>query len=147
MCQFTTSQYSISIDANIGQIIKADVTLQEQPTIVIIIFIIIGVILNGLAILLFVGRKKCRETGSSLYILTSSVFGMFSLFVLGFKLISLVFNIIMSNQVGCIVIEYLLKCLPTIVDWINVFVSLERFWVARNKTRFQKAKSKKWQKF
>ena len=149
LCQFTTSQYSISLDFLIGETIKIDSKFGEQPTIVIIssvvvlIFIILGFILNGFAIVLFICRKKCRETGSGLYILISSFFGFLSLCLLGLKLISLLFNMIMSNQIGCILIEYLLKCIPTMVDWMNTFVSLERFWVARNKTNFQKKKSKK----
>ena len=148
LCQFTTSQYSISLDSLIGQTIKTDVAFQEQPIIVIssfiivLISIVIGLLLNGFTILLFIYQNKCRETGSGLYILTTSCFGVLSLLVLGLKLISLVFNLFMSNKFGCMTIEYLLKYLPTVADWMNTFVSLERFWVTKKKTKFDKKKSR-----
>jgi hypothetical protein len=149
MCQFTTSQYSISIDALIGQSIKIDVSLREQPTIIQICFVlagilfVLGVVINIVTISLFTLRQKCRENGCGFYILTSSIFGICSLTMLFIKFISLIYVIQMFNHRGCILIEYFLKYLPTVVDWMNMYVSLERVWIVRNKANFNKTKSKR----
>jgi hypothetical protein len=52
----------------------------------------------------------------------------------------------MSDRVGCILIEYCLKCLPTIVDWINACVPLERVWATQIGINFDTARSKRWAK-
>ena len=149
MCQFTTSQYLISLDALIGQNIKTEERFHGQSTlvkisfVVMVIFVVVGFFLNTLTIVLFIRKEKCRETGCGLYILNSSIFGLCSLFILFLKFISLVFNIIMSNHLGCILLEYFLKSLPAVVDWVNMFVTAERLWIARHQTNLNKAKSRR----
>ncbi|CAF1436187.1 unnamed protein product [Rotaria magnacalcarata] len=99
-CQFTTSQYSISLDALIGPMVAIEKEL----------------CLNTTAVILFIVRHKCRSTGRGLYIIASSILGTCCLVILALKFISIVLLPYLSNILSCIFIEYFLKCLPTIVD-------------------------------
>jgi len=138
LCQFTTSQYSVSLDALIGQLIALHTPIYRQPTsvqlylILAILFVIIGLSLNSITITLFSVCTKLRAVESSLYIMASSIFGICSASMLCIKFISIIFLPRMgTSQLGCASMEYLLKLFPTICDWLNAFVSLERLWFTR----------------
>lgn len=152
LCQFTTSQYSVSLDALLGQNVRTDLSWQQQPAIIKIylgvlsVILLLGLVFNTLTIVLFTLQKKCREAGSGLYILTSSVLGICSLITLSIKFISLILAPQLSGQIGCIFVEYLLKYLPTVVDWINACVTFERVWTVRIGISFNKVQSKRWAK-
>ena len=60
------------------------------------------------------------------YIIVSSILGTCYLILLTLKFISTVLLPYLSNRLSCIFMEYFLKCLPTMVDWLNKSVLLER---------------------
>ena len=105
VCRFTTSQYSISFDAPSGPILAVEK----------------GLCLNTMTIILFIVWNKCQ-----FYIIVSSILGTCYLIILTLKLISIVLLPYLSNRLNCIFIEYFLKCLLTMVDWLNTCVLLER---------------------
>ena len=137
-CQLTTSQYSISLDALIGQRLAFDNPIYRQPASVqlclafVILFFVVGLCLNSLTIALFSLRAKLRDVDSVLYVMASSVFGICSLTMLCTKFISLiVLPQMAASQLGCASIEYLLKLFPTICDWLNACVALEQLSMTR----------------
>ncbi|CAF1372741.1 unnamed protein product [Rotaria magnacalcarata] len=123
-CQFTTSQYSISLDALIGPMVAIEKEL----------------CLNTTAAFLFIVRHKCRSTGRGLYIIDLSILGTYCLVILALKFIPIVLLPYVSNRLNCIFIEYFLKCLPTIVDWLNTCVLLKRIWFIQSGFHFDKVK-------
>ncbi|CAF1995330.1 unnamed protein product [Rotaria magnacalcarata] len=127
LCQFTTSQYSISLDALIGSMVAIEKRL----------------CLNTITIVLFIVRSKCRSTGCALYIIVLSFLGTCCLIILTLKFISLVLLAYLSNRLSCIFIEYFLKCSPTMVDWLHTCTLLERVWSIQSGLHFDKVKSKK----
>ncbi len=137
-CQLTTSQYSVSLDALIGQRVAFDKPIYRQPASVqvclafVILFFVVGLCLNSLTIALFYLRAELRDVDCGLYIMASSIFGICSLTMLCTKFISLIIRPEMeASRLGCASIEYLLKLFPTICDWLNACVPLERLWMTR----------------
>ncbi|CAF4148390.1 unnamed protein product [Rotaria magnacalcarata] len=90
----------------------------------------------------FVGLK-CRPIGCGLYIIFSSILGTCCLVILTLKCISIVLLPYLSNRLSCICVEYFLKRLPTMVDWLNTSVLLERVRSTQSGLHFDKVKSKK----
>ncbi|CAF1371230.1 unnamed protein product, partial [Adineta steineri] len=149
LCQFTTSQYSISLDALLGSIILVDMPFRQQSWlikttfIIISILFVIGFCLNTTIVALFIQQKKCRSTGCGSYIMVSSILSTGCLAVLTLKVIALVLKPELNNKMSCIVIEYFLKYLPTMVDWMHTCVFLERVSALHKGASFDKMKSKK----
>ncbi len=150
LCQFTTSQYSISLDALIGQRLDFNNQIHRQPASIqlclafVILFFIISLCLNSLTITLFTLRVKLRNVDCALYIMTSAVFGLCSLTMLCIKFISLTILPQMgTSRFACASIEYLLKLFPTVCDWINACVSLERLRMTQIGVGLNKAPSKR----
>ncbi|CAF0871894.1 unnamed protein product [Didymodactylos carnosus] len=117
VCQFTTSDFSISLDGLVGQQIAADAKLTDQPAIIqiilaaMIIMVICGLGLNVLTVLTFC-CVKCQEVGCGLYILCSSILGQASLLMLSIKFIHLLHvqtSKSTPSSISCILIEYLKK--------------------------------------
>lgn len=149
LCQYTTSQYSISLDALIGFVVISNRSIVDQSVIVQLSFAIIsilffvGLLLNTINIILFTTQENCRSTGCGYYILVSSILSMSCLAALALKFIALVFISELSTGLSCILIEYFLKCLPAMVDWTNVCILLDRVWSVRKGIHFNKTASKK----
>ena len=152
LCQFTTSQYSLSLDVLIGSIVIGGERLMAQPLLVqlclllVFIFGMLGICLNTLTIALFLLRKACRACGAGYYILSSSILSSVCLITVIFKMASLVFQLQLPDVFVCHCIEYLLKVLPSLVDWINSCVLLEYVSVIRLVGRFTQKKSRKFAK-
>ena len=148
-CQLTTSQYSISLDALISSIVVPGRPLAQQSlqirivSIIIFVLFLVGLCLNTATIVLFICQTNCRSTGGGLYIIASSTLGICCLATLTMKFIALVLVPTMSSGFYCIFIEYFLKCLPTMVDWINICVLMERVWSIRQGIAFDKIRSKR----
>ncbi|CAF0927239.1 unnamed protein product [Adineta ricciae] len=147
-CQFTTSQYTISLDALVGSLILVDTPFPQQPFLIQMIFFIIsalfciGFCLNTLTTALFICQKDCQSTGCGFYIIASSVLGIGCLGVLMLKCIALILLPELSSGMSCILIEYFLKYLPTVVDWTHTCVLLERVSTIRKGASFNKETSK-----
>ncbi|CAF0849449.1 unnamed protein product [Didymodactylos carnosus] len=133
LCQFTTSDYMLSIDSLIGPDIRTNVTTLKQQLSIVkvylglsIVLIIIGSILNLLSFMTFCQRKT-REVGCGIYLLCSSVINQISLCIYFSKFLYLLqiqmFN--KRNIYACVILEYLIRVLPSVCDYINAFVTVE----------------------
>ncbi|CAF4301861.1 unnamed protein product, partial [Rotaria sp. Silwood2] len=129
-CQFSTAGYTLSLDAIVGLYIQPTVTniLHQSSVIQITVGIlctiaVIGIIINVLAIGTF-AQRATQSIGSIHYLFVSSLFGLFTMIVLIFKMMLLVQN--KQNNFSCSFLEFLLKWLPTSSDWLNACVAIER---------------------
>ncbi|CAF1364182.1 unnamed protein product [Didymodactylos carnosus] len=88
LCQFTTAQYSISLDALIGPEILMDQPVRGQSLIVkitlgiIILMLVLGSAGNMMAILIF-SSKKLHDIGCGLYLLSASITSQLGLLAFG----------------------------------------------------------------
>lgn len=115
LCQFTTLEYMISIDA------------LEMNTVLFMISCLVfvfGTGMNCLSIAVFLRPKSCK-TGCGLYLRTLSFVGQIGLTGFFFKLTYLYWK--WSNYLTlCIGLEFLLTVAPWIYDWLTVCVTIER---------------------
>jgi len=153
-CQFSTKTYGISLDAILGYHIRPNTTLFRQPKpiktsmILVIIICFLGIISSFLSIITF-RRKNPRAFGSGIYLFVSSIICLFIMFTLLFKFLLLF--LIQSEAViqswilksNCILMDFLLRILLNVVDWLNACVSIERVIVVNIGPQFNKIKSTK----
>ncbi|CAF1245091.1 unnamed protein product [Didymodactylos carnosus] len=98
LCQFTTSQYSISLDALLGSELTATESLYEQSHLIKITFtcvcvmFIFGLFSNVLSIVTFASCPKTREIGSGIYLLWLCIISQFGLIIVALKFYYLVFD-------------------------------------------------------
>jgi hypothetical protein len=115
LCQFTTTQYSVSLDAL--EFHWAILTLVS-------VFVLIGTSVNSLCIATFI-RPQVRQIGCGLYLMTSSIVGQFGLLVFFAKLIHL-YGKYMNNQILCIGLEFALTVSLSMFDWLTACIAVER---------------------
>jgi len=135
LCQFTTTSYGLPLDALIGQRTLSHHKLTQQPFVikfsfgVFISMTIMGLLLNTLSVITMLGPQRTLESGCSFYILYSSILGQISLFSFLAKYIHLLtsqINMTTSHLFPCVFFEYAIRVLPSICDWLNSFVSMDR---------------------
>ncbi|CAF1397483.1 unnamed protein product, partial [Didymodactylos carnosus] len=147
ICQFATTGYSLSLDAIIGSYIRNDGGNQpfiiNLSIVIVTVMFLIGVPTNLLSILTFC-QKKPREYGCGIYLLSSSIVSLFTICLFTYKFFYLLITqiFLVTNRqfllLSCILIEYLLKFLPIIVDWFNACVASERVFNVLLMTHFNK---------
>jgi hypothetical protein len=145
-CQFSTDGYTLSLDGIIGSHISLNVSIFSQPSkvirtaiILISIVVVSGIILNVLSIITFIQRET-HGVGCGLYLLVSSIIGLLTMIVLISKMLLLLLDD--RSNVGCSIIEFLLKWCPTSCEWLNACVALERTIAIKLKTQYSRSKSK-----
>ncbi|CAF1398734.1 unnamed protein product [Adineta steineri] len=157
-CQLTTQKYVLSLDGIIGQYILRDVNLTEQPfiiqlsTIVISIMFFLGIVSNSFSIITF-KQVKILDVGCRIYLLSSSIISLLLMIIFLVKLIYLLITQIMLslNELGvyinCILIEFLIRIFPSIIDWLNACVAIERTVAVTFPGTFSRCKSVKIAKY
>ncbi|CAF1608505.1 unnamed protein product, partial [Didymodactylos carnosus] len=106
------------------------------------------IVSNTLAILTF-KQPNTLVVGCGFYLLTSSIVSLCTMciFIAKFFYLLLMQLLLSSNRnaihINCILIEFLLKFLPTTVDWLNACVAVERAVTIITGVKFNKIKSKK----
>jgi hypothetical protein len=150
-CQVSTAGYTLSLDGIIGShILMTATSLSEQPTVIrismgmIIVVVLFGIILNILSICTFV-QKETQEVGCGLYLLTSSIMGLLTVIVLMCKSILLLTG--ERSNVGCSLVEFLLRWCPASCQWLNSGVAVERSIAVKRKTKYSRVKSKRFAKW
>ncbi|UJR34750.1 hypothetical protein I4U23_027528 [Adineta vaga] len=146
ICQFSSKDYSFSLDKIIGSHIKPMIrNLYSQSTIIkitfiiIIILVFIGIIFNILSMGTF-AIQSTQEVGCAFYLFTASCIGFLTIILLMCKIILLIFH--KQNDLSCSLIEYLLKWFLTSCEWLNACVAMERCSAVLYKHTFSRSKSK-----
>lgn len=104
--------------------------------------LVIGLIGNGIATFTFAQATVCT-VGCGIYLFYSSLLSSGTLIIYAIKLIFIVLysRSVIFNHLSCVFIEFLIKCLPECVTWLNVCVSIERLVSIGRGVKFDKNKS------
>ncbi|CAF4997182.1 unnamed protein product [Rotaria sp. Silwood1] len=158
LCQFTTSGTVLSLDSIIGYHIRSHLSFFKQSFIIklstgiTILMLVVGIIGNLLSIMTF-SRKKTLEVGCGIYLLSSSILSFLTMNIFAYKFWSLLvtqMSLITNDiflRVNCKIIDFLLRFLPTTIEWLNACVAIERALNITFGIHFNRAKSKVWAKF
>ncbi|CAF0945764.1 unnamed protein product [Adineta ricciae] len=153
-CQFTTKGFDFSLDAILGYQIRPHLSVNHQPTIVKItivlttIMVVIGFVNSILSIITF-QRKIKDESGCRHYLLATSIVSLFSTFIFSIKFFMLILSqmSIITNitilRISCILIDFLLRLIPTIIDWLNASIGIDRALALVMSIKYDKNKSRR----
>ncbi|CAF3870972.1 unnamed protein product [Rotaria sp. Silwood1] len=147
ICQFTTSGYAMSLDTILGSHVhrRTPNILNQTTTIQISVGILstvicIGILLNIFAIGTF-AEKNTRQVGSGLYLLISSLLGLFTLIILMCKIMFLIS--VEQYNISCLLFEFLLKWGSTCSEWLYACVGIERTLAVIQKIKYSSQASKR----
>ncbi|CAF3258059.1 unnamed protein product [Rotaria sp. Silwood2] len=111
--------------------------------------LVIGLINSSFSIMTF-QRKQSTEAGCRYYLLTTSIFSLFTIILFSIKFLMLILSqisLIKKNEtilrISCISIDFFLRLCPIIVDWLNVSVAIDRILTVTIGLNFNKIKSKR----
>ena len=151
-CQFTTSGFSLSLDAILGYQIQPLISLTSQPFIVqfslaLTILMTIAGLINGSLLMITFKNKKLHEVGSGIYLFISSIFTLLTMIIFALK-----FFILLGVQIEgivnqsflyfqCVSIDFVLRIGLHMDRWLHACVGCERAITAIKATRFNKRKS------
>ncbi|CAF4392432.1 unnamed protein product [Rotaria sp. Silwood2] len=153
-CQFSSSEFRLSLDAILGYHIQSHISLIHQPNIIKIsltltlIFMVAGLI-NGILALITFNNKTIREVGCGLYLLGSSITTLLTTIIFGLKFWILVLAqmIPISNRlflyIQCVSLDFILRVSLNMDQWLNACVATERAVTIIKAAHFNKEKSKK----
>ncbi|CAF1434089.1 unnamed protein product [Adineta steineri] len=152
-CQFTTSEFGLSLDAILAYHIIPNVNIFHQTSIVklsfsfTILFMIVGLI-NGVLSFVTFRSKTVLEVGCGIYLLCSSMTTILITILFGMK-----YFIYLSTQIStpsnqsflkfqCYSFDFLLRICLNMDQWLNACVSMERAFTVIQDIQFVKKKSK-----
>ena len=152
-CQFSTKASTLSLDIILGYHIRPDNGLKQQPVIVQVtvalttIVLFFGLINSFFTFQTFRG-EEIRKIGCGLYLFASSLVSLNTVIVLALK-----FWLFLAWQIGsisnrslvniqCASIDFVLRSLLSISDWLNACVAIERVVNVTKGVKFNKGKSK-----
>ena len=153
-CQFTTKGFSLSLDTVLGSQIHQQLRIPHQPTAVKMsiaistTMLLIGLGSGGPSIIIF-SSKNTREVGCGLYIFTLSILSVVSALMLTIKVWVLIATqtLWITNRallwISCISLDFILRFLPSIGDWLSACVAVERIFVVIKGVHFNKKESKR----
>ena len=153
-CQFSTRGSTLSLDIILGYHIRSKTSIDQQPTIVKSAIAFTSIIfafgmINGVLSFVTFRRKESRNVGCGLYLLTTSLVSIITVVILAVK-----FAILVAIQVGstnnhrfvyfqCALMDFLLRCLVSVSDWLSACVAVERAVSVTKGVKFDKIKSKR----
>jgi hypothetical protein len=150
LCQFAPKNYFITFDMLIGIEMKIGNTLFSQQStiihltlIIIIIMLIFSLIFNTISIIVF-SNKKLREVGCDLYLLNLTIISQIGLILLFLRFIYMIIiqmytvNDLLFVKISCISLEYLIRLIPSLFDWLTVCISIERTYTVIKDIQFTK---------
>jgi len=152
-CQFSTKDFAISLDIILGYQIRPHISFNQQrsaikiTTAIVTLMLICGLVSSIASIMTFQTKKVC-EVGCGYYLLVSSYIATFAIIMFALK-----FSLLITSQMGlitnriyllfnCILIEFIIKILVNISDWLTACVGIERAIVASQDNTFNKTKTK-----
>ena len=152
-CQFTTTIFTLSLDAILGYHIRPHLKITQQPSIVQIsvvlttIFILVGLV-NGILDLLTFKSQVIRNVGCGHYLFATSITTLLitMMFALKFWILVLAQMQVITNRsflsFQCHSLDYFLQLLLNTDRWLNACVAVERTITMVKGVRFNKEKSK-----
>ncbi|CAF1003630.1 unnamed protein product [Adineta steineri] len=152
-CQFTTKGSVLSLDTILGYQIRQHLSVSHQSTPVKVsigitsLMLFIGLVSGILSAMTF-SSKNVREVGCGLYLFASSILSIITTIILTVKIWLLIItqSLWVTNHIilliNCNSIEFILRCLPAIGDWLTACVAIERTFVIINGVNFNKKRSK-----
>ena len=149
-CQFATGNYFITLDILIGIDMKTgNSSFNEQPTLVhltlafLLFLLFLNIIFNTPSIFVF-SKKKFRQVGCDLYLFYLTVVSEIGLILLLLRfLYMLIIQMYMIEnilflRIGCKSLEYLIRLIPSVFDWLTVCISIERAYTVIKDVQFTK---------
>jgi hypothetical protein len=134
-CQFTTSYYSISLDALFYTFLQS-----RQVVAGIIVIFLIATICNILSIITFC-QKDSREMGNGIYRLWIAIVGQLGTIVVAIRLL-LIFVKKSIEITNSFYLDYLISVLPALQYSLTGCVAIERTVVAYQSLSFDKYRSR-----
>jgi len=158
LCQFSSNLFGLSLDAFLGYYIQPHISIRSQPSIVqisliLIIIITIGGLVNGIFSLITFKSKESCQTGSGCYLLSASITNVFTMiiFALKFFILLIAQMTYITNRsflsVQCYSMDFFLQVGLNIDRWLCACVAIERSILSIQGTKFNKQKSKKISKY
>ncbi|CAF0930767.1 unnamed protein product [Adineta steineri] len=152
-CQFTTKGSVLSLDIILGYQIRQHLSVSHQSTPVKVSIAITSLMLftglvSGILSAMTFSSKNIREVGCGLYLFASSILSIITTIILTIKIWLLIItqSLWVTNHIilliNCNSIEFILRCLPAIGDWLTACVAIERTFVIINGVNFNKKRSK-----
>ncbi|CAF0920174.1 unnamed protein product [Adineta ricciae] len=154
LCQFSTEGVRLSLDSILGYHIRTTASIMNQPQIVkisfaiVIVIFILGVIGGVCSMITFAFTPNARDNGCGIYILTLSIINLLIMHVFLIKFLLLFFtqNGSMTQvwvlQLNCKFIDYIVRILVNIADWLNACIATDRTMMIISKTKFNAKRSK-----
>jgi hypothetical protein len=151
-CQLSTIGFALSLDAILGYQILPQISFIHQTlsvkisTTISTSLFVIGFISACLSIVTF-RRKESREVGCGFYLYSSSICLIITIIVFIYKFWFLILSqmLIITNdsllKINCVLIDYLLRSLLSLGDWLNACVAIERAISITKGIKFNKSKS------
>jgi hypothetical protein len=152
-CQFSTKGSALSLDTILGYHMRPGNEIRQQPIIVkvaialTIVIFFFGCINIFLSLITF-REEETRSVGCGLYLFASSTISLNIVIVFTVK-----FRLLLASQIGsmnnrsflyiqCVSVDYLLRSLLSISDWLSACVAIERAINVSQGIKFNKIKSK-----
>ena len=152
-CQFTTKGFGLNLDAVLGYQIRPRVGVNRQVALVklslilTLVMLLIGVVSGTLSIMTF-QTKRSRNVGCGIYLFSSAIVSSITMIFFALKFLSLLSAqmSLISNRtffhLNCIFMDFLVRSLLAIGDWLNACVATERALMTIQGISFDKNKSK-----
>ncbi|CAF1688363.1 unnamed protein product, partial [Adineta ricciae] len=150
-CQFSTSEFGLSLDAILAYHIIVDLNLLHQTTIVkisflfTILFVVLGMT-NGILSLITFKNKRVCDVGCGIYLFGSSLTTVLTMFMFGLKYFVYLLTQMstLSNEtfleIQCYLLDFLLRICLNMDQWLNACVAIERVTTVIQGARFNKKK-------
>ena len=108
---------------------------------------VLGIVSNIFSIITF-QTKTSQKVGCSLYLLSTSIISLLTILIFLLKFFILIY-IQITFDIGrsfllfnCITMDFLIRVLLSIGDWLNAYVAIERVFTIKKGTTFNQKKSK-----
>ncbi|CAF4029208.1 unnamed protein product, partial [Rotaria sordida] len=147
-CQFSSSNYFITLEILLGAEMKGEsVSFYEQSTIIhitlaiLLIILFFNLIFNTISLMIF-SNQKIREIGCDLYLLYLTILseiGLIFLFLRYLYMIIIQIYLIenlLFVEISCKILEYFIRLVPSLFDWLTVCISIERLYIMRKGIQF-----------
>jgi hypothetical protein len=151
-CQFSTSEFSLSLDVILGYHILPHVSIAHQPpavkmSVALTIVISVAGLLDGVLSVITFKNKNLRQVGCGFYLLGSSITTILTVtvFALKFWILVAVQMALIVNQsflhIQCVSIDFLLRICLSMDQWLNACVAIERAITIMKGASFDQKKS------
>jgi hypothetical protein len=150
LCQFIDGNYFITFDRLIGMDIKTgETSFNQQSTVIhltlmfILIILLISLIFNTISIFVF-SNKELRQVGCDLYLLYITIVSEIGLILLFLRFLYMIIiqmyvvDNLLFIKISCISLEYSLRLIPSLFDWLTVCISIERAYTVIKDVQFTK---------